>query len=321
MRYIPLLFVVSIVILSCRGSKSTETFQLKIVYNYLHDTLGGEYEIYTMNMDGSEQKNISNSLYSNDWVYHTYKDRIFFISDRDTTKKTYFVYEMNSQGQNVRKVSDLRVHNAWMSSRNNGRELVVSGRIDGAAYMQLFLINTETGAYTQLTHDTSAMYSDPLFSPDGQQLFFRYRAHKRNATTEKAEIWKLDLRDSTMEQLTHFPESDTNHVWYSYHAGPPKWHGGELGTFISYQSIRDKHYSLFRISPEGGKSVKIFEDQKLFTGWHDWSPDGKWLVLDMYDNLQTEFDIYLVNWQTSEVKRLTYNLDLEQAPCFVQEKN
>lgn len=321
MRYFPIIFVSILTIVSCKSPKNQEKYELKIVYNYLHDTLGGEYEIYIMNLDGSEKKNITNSLYSNDWVYHTYKDRIFFISDRDTTAKTYFVYEMDPKGENIHKVSDLRVHSSWISSRSQGKELVVSGRIDDKIYQQLFLINTETGAYKQLTHDTAAMYTDPLFSPDGQQLFFRYRTHKRDFKNEKAEIWKLDMRDSTVKQLTHYPATDTAHVWYSYHAGPPKWHGGKLGTFLSYQSIRDRRYCIFKINPEGGESSKIFDDPKLFAGWHDWSPDGEWLVLDMYDNLQTEFDIYLINWETKQTRRLTYNLDLEQAPCFVQVKS
>jgi TolB protein len=287
----------------------------------MHDTLGGEYEIYIMNLDGSGKKNISNSLLSNDWVYYTYQDRIFFISDRDTTLRTFFLYEMDPEGNNVRKVSDLRMQSSWMSGRNNGKELIVSGRISDVVYQQLFLINTESGAYTQLTHDTAATHTDPLFSPDGQQVFFRYRKNKRNYKEEKAEIWKLDLRDSTLQQLTHYPATDTAHVWYSNHAGPPKWHAGTADTFISYQSIRDARYSLYRINPTGGESVKLFEDKKLFAGWHDWSPDGKWLVLDMFDNLQTEFDIYLVNWETREVKRLTDHWDLEQAPCFVQVKS
>mgnify|MGYP003539775392 FL=1 len=58
--------------------------QYKIAYNVYEDTAKDNYDIYIMNMDGSGQKNITNTP-GVEWVYYAYEDKIFFISDRDTT--------------------------------------------------------------------------------------------------------------------------------------------------------------------------------------------------------------------------------------------
>jgi TolB protein len=72
-----------------------QSAKYRIVYNVLHDTAKGNYEVFIADMDGKNQKNISN--YSGlDWVYRTYKDKIYFVSDRDTTcRRCYKLYEMD----------------------------------------------------------------------------------------------------------------------------------------------------------------------------------------------------------------------------------
>ena len=120
--------------------------QYKIVYNVLHDTATGNYEVYIMNMDGSDQKNISRYA-GLDWVYRTYKDKIYFVSDRDTScKRCYKLYEMDQEGNGIRKISDLVLEDSWMDVRKNGKEMIVSARIGREIRTQLFLLNLENGS-------------------------------------------------------------------------------------------------------------------------------------------------------------------------------
>ncbi len=54
-------------------------------------------------------------------------------------------------------------------------------------------------------------------------------------------------------------------------------------------------------------------------GWHDWSPDGKWLVYNGSDNEETQYHIFLMNWKTKKIKQLTdarYKSQL--SPVFVE---
>lgn len=301
-----------IVFTSCKRSDQ----QYKIAYNVYYDTLNDDYEVFVMNMDGSDKKNISNSS-GVDWVYYAYKDKIYFISDRDTTHRMYFLYSMDADGNNVKKVTDLRLEDSWHNTRNNGKEMIVSGRIGKEVRQQLFLVNTETGEYQPFAQDTAASFSDPAFSPDGKQLVFRHRQSKRNYRNEKSELWIMTSEGDDKKQLTYFPEADTTAEWFVYHAGPPKWHPKE--NFISYQSFRDGQYRLFGIKPEGGEAWRLIENTSgLEEDWHSWSSDGKWLTFGMADYSKRLVDIYVMNWETKEVKQVTDSWYYEQAPVFVE---
>lgn len=309
-----LFFLPILYILGC----SKPERQYKIAYNVYYDTLNDDYEIFIMNTDGSEKKNISNSP-GVDWVYYAFKDKIYFVSDRDTTHRMYFLYSMDSDGSNVKKVTDLRLEDSWHNTRNGDKEMIVSGRIGKELRQQLFLVNTETGEYAPYRQDTAGSFSDPAFSPDGKHIAVRHRQNKRNSKIEKSELWILPTDGGDKRQLTYFPESDTTAEWFVYHAGPPKWHPTE--NFISYQSFRESKYRLFGIKPEGGEAWRLMDNTTDFEeDWHSWSSDGKWLTFGMADYSKNLVDVYLMNWKTKEVKQLTDSWQYEQAPVFVEVK-
>lgn len=289
----------------------------KIVYNVLDDTATGNYEIYSMDMNGKDQKNISN--YSGmDWVYRTYRDKIYFISDRDTTcRRCYKLYVMDADGNGIKKVSDLTLEDSWMDSRGEGKEMIVTGRKGRDLRSQLFLLNLEDGSYRQLTNDTSAYYNDPVFSPDGKQVIFRYRPEKRNRDM-KTELYIMNSDGTGMKQLSFYPENDTTASPGEYYAGPPRWN--KAANFISYMSFQKGKYQVHAITPDGKKKWQV-TSYKMEPGYHDWSPDGKWLLMDMTPgNGKRGYDIYLLNNETKELIRLTDSWKYETAPSFVEIK-
>lgn len=79
---------------SCSQDKrSKEEKQYAIAYNiHEHDTIHkNNYEVITMNMDGTNKNNITNNP-DVAWTYYAYENRLFFISDRDTCSRCFFVY-------------------------------------------------------------------------------------------------------------------------------------------------------------------------------------------------------------------------------------
>ncbi len=58
----------------------------KIAYNPLLGAATIDYEIFVMDLGGSQKRNITNSP-GLDWVFHAYGDRLFFVSDRDTCRR------------------------------------------------------------------------------------------------------------------------------------------------------------------------------------------------------------------------------------------
>ncbi|MEZ4942988.1 MAG: hypothetical protein R3D58_19100 [Saprospiraceae bacterium] len=313
MKKLLLLCLMLTSVLACTTTRKNRLDNLKIAYNVLVDSANDNYDVFTMNSDGTGKQNITRHP-DVAWTYFAWKNRLFFISDRDTCRRCYFLYETDAGGRNPRKVTGLQLEDSWMSSRNDGRELVVTGRIGKAIRMQLFLVNTETGAFRQLTNDTAALHRDPLFSPDGQQLVFAYKKNRRDRNAIE-ELYSMHVDGSGMRQLTHFPAADTTAPWHSYHAGPPRWNQRE--NFISYQSFQNGKYSLYAVAPDGSRQWKLTENT-FDEGWHDWSPDGRWLFVETFDTDQTQFAIHRINWNTRELFRLTdTTYKYQQAPVVL----
>lgn len=313
------LIIVCILLYGCGTSQNTSKGNEKkfsIAYNvHLPDTTKDDWEIIKMSIDGSGKKNILN----NDdvaWTYTTYKNRLFFISDRDTCYRCFFLYETDANGSRFKKVSNLQLEDSWMSTRKDGEEMIVAGRIGKEVRYQFFIINTKTGAYRQITKDTSALYRDPCFSPDGKKIVFSYQKNKRDKSTHE-ELYLMNEDGSELTQLTHYPENNPSAKDYGYRAGSARWHPTE--NFISYVSLQDGRHSIFAITPDGKKQWKLIYNPES-EGWHDWSSDGKWLVFNSSDKAETQYHITLMNWQTKEKKQLTDTTYKSQlSPVFIEE--
>lgn len=312
MKNILTLLLAAAVFMPVSAQKALKKY--KIAYNVLENREKDDYEVYTMNPDGSGKTNLTRHP-DVAWTYYAYGKKIFWISDRDTCHRCYFLYESDAAGQHVRKVSNLQLEDSWMSSRNDGAELIVSGRIGKTIRSQLFSIDTRTGISRQITSDTAARYNDPVFSPDGKQIVYRYKKHKRNRD-EITELWIADADGANPKQLTHYSTGDTSAQWHSYHAGPPHWNAAL--NMITYQSLQKGKYRLFAISPDGKKQFEI-EDfpTNLGASWHDWTPDGRWLAVELFEN-ESPGDIYLLDWKTKKLKQLTDGPGYEQSPVWVK---
>jgi TolB protein len=267
-----------------------------------------------MNADGSGQKNITNTP-GVEWVYYTYKDRVFFISDKDSCHRCYFLYEMDAEGKNWKKLSDLQLEDSWMGSRRDGKEMIVLGRIGNQTRHQLFLVNLENGHYRQLTNDTISSKADPVFLPGGEEFVFRYRPDRKLRQTVPAELWIRNIDGTNMRQLTHYPKDDTTAKWFHYHAGPPQWN--PRYEFISYLSRQRGRNQVFAITADGKKRWPITSGD-MNSGWHSWSPDGEWLVMDRAGADEKGYDIYLMEYKTGKIMQLTRGIKFEQGPVFVE---
>lgn len=314
-QLLPFCFV--ILMTACNETKPPAEDNYTLAYNiHLPDTTKDDWEIMQMNLDGSGKKNITNNK-DVVWTYYAYNNRLFFISDRDTCYRCFFLYEMDADGKNLRKVSGLQVEDSYMSSRNNGEEMVVTGRIGKEVRYQLFIVNTKTGEYRQITNDTAARYGDPCFSPDGKRIVASYKKDKRDKLSHE-ELFLMNDDGSNMIQLTHYPENNPSAKEYGYRAGVARWHPKE--DFISYVSLQNGRHSIYAVTPDGKKQWKLLENPDAEV-YYDWSPDGKWLAYSSSDIKESRYDIALMNWKTKEKKKLTDSTYKSQmGPVFVKKQ-
>ncbi len=308
--------LVTVVLALLAGGAATPAIcgdgKLRIAYNVLADSVKDNYEIFAMDLDGSNRRNISNRE-GVDWVYYALGDRIYFISDRDTAHRMYFLYTMDADGNDVRKICPFRLEDSWVSARKGGAEIVVSGRKDGLRYT-LYLIDSSGNVIRPLTADTSQYFNDPAFSPDGKEIAYRHRAKKRD-TTEPDEIWIMKDDGTGRRQVTHYPKGDTTAEPHAYHAGPPFWEPNR--NVISFGSMRKGNYSIFAINPDGTGERQLTPDG-FNEIWHAWSPDGSMMVYDRSEVDGSEYDIWLVNADGSGARKFPSLHRVEQAPVFVR---
>lgn len=297
-----------------KKQNTSRELQYRIAYNVLVNPETDDYEIFAMNPDGSDKKNISNHP-AVEWAYYAYRDKILFLSDRDTCRRCYLLYEMDINGNNVRKIYDTRLADSWMSARQNGTELIVTPHrpVDSAFHIIDLRGNLLDKIYTGLPYA-----SDPLFINGGKQVVFRGGLTKSKLVEGfNEELYLINTDGTGRRQLTHYPEGDTTAGKFGYHAGVPVEHPTER--FISYQSKQNGKYSLYAVSPDGQKHWKLTGNLQN-EGWHSWSPDGKWLAIELFDNDQTQFHIGLMNWETKEMAILTdTTYQYQQAPVFVEQ--
>jgi TolB protein len=280
----------------------------KIVYNVLFDKEKDNYEIFAMDPDGGNKRNISNWK-GVDWVYASYNDRIYFVSDRDTSHRKYFLYEMDAEGKNVRRISSFLVADSWVGVRNGGEEFVVASSKDHRRG-EIYRIDRNGNELRRLTSDT-LNDNDPIFSPDGESIVFR---SKRG--TRYDELWMMDADGANLRRLTRYPEEDTTAFIHSYHAGPPFWEPNR--NIISYISNQRSRTGIYLIRPDGTGGRPFTADTSMNYGWHSWSPDGEYLVTEVSDTANTKFNIVLYTKDGRRVQQLTNEFRYEQGPVFVR---
>lgn len=301
-------------ILACQPPPPEEDRYL-IAYNVLVDDQNDNYDVFVIDPDSSTGKNITRHP-DVAWTYLAYDQHIYMVSDRSSNcERCYHLWKMNSKGE-AEQVSDIRIRDSWMGIRKDGSELIVNPH---PSVDSVFYIISEAGELLKKVDTGLPFASDPAFSPDGELIAFRgaLAKSKREEGFDEA-IYVIGEDGSGLTKLSSYPESDTTAAWYAYKAGTPRWHPS--GEFISFQSYRDGGYSLYAVTPDGSKQWKLLdEDLDFEEGWHDWSPDGKWLAIEVFDHDQTQFNILLMDWETKDWKLVTdTSYQYQQAPVFVK---
>lgn len=314
-----LLLIAPLALAACSENPATvqdvkPPHELRIAFNVYTNTPEDNYEVFVMDPDGNNRKNITNTP-GVDWVYAAYNDRLLFLSDRDTCHRCYFLYEMDVDGNNVRRISNRQLQDSWMGSRFDGAEFLVDPKgINDTAFFRI----GKDGAILDTLYHGMAYANDPCFSPDGKQVVFR-GAKDKVRHGYPAELHIINTDGSGLRQLTHYPANDTTAEWWAYHAGPPFWEPSSGR--ISYCSKRKGNLSIFSINPDGTDEHQNTPDG-FDEDWHAWSPDGNWLVYSgtpvVGDEDRPVYDIFLMDMRTKQTKQLTTDTLTEQAPVFVR---
>jgi Tol biopolymer transport system component len=131
----------------------------------------GESDIYVMNADGSEQRNLTRkpSLNLGSYSWSPDGQKIVFQRRLKGKGKNWEIHVINADGSGERNLSRNRSHDIDAAWSPDGQKIVF--RTSRHGKWELYVMNADGSGQERLTR-TAANESRPSWSPDGQQIAF-----------------------------------------------------------------------------------------------------------------------------------------------------
>jgi len=239
----------------------------------------GNYEIYTMNPDGSEQTRLTDNPADDrrpSWSPSGRK--ILFISERDGNDE---IYIMNSDGSNETRLTENPADDVSPCWSPDGLKIAFFSDRDGN--QEIYIMNIDGSSQTRLTENL-ADDRYPSWSPDGSKIVFD------SMRDGHRDIYVMNNDGSNQTRLTDNPAND----------GVPFW--SPDGTRIAFYSDRDGNPEIYSMDADGSDQTRL-TDNPARDGRASWSPDGTRIVF--VSDRDGNPEIYTVKAYGSNPTRLT----------------
>jgi Tol biopolymer transport system component len=160
----------------------------------------GNYEIYVMDTDGSNQRRLTFDSQERDQSpsWSTDGKQIAFAKGR-------FIYVMSADGKNERKLTEWGVDPAWAP---DGKKIAFYGRTDGGvgpvvpAVFEICVMDVDGGNRVPLTNRPRTYDHSPAWSPDGSQIAFVSENQNNPLGISFSDIFLMNANGSRQRKLT-----------------------------------------------------------------------------------------------------------------------
>jgi RHS repeat-associated protein len=265
----------------------------------------GNYEIFTMDTDGDNQTNISDTGGQDihpDWSPDD--SQIAFTSDRAGESPTFFydLYVMDANGDNQERLTDLSGY-AWVPTWSpDGGQIAFNFRPGDReeSVFDLYVMNADGSNIRLLYSDPEITVDKAQWSPDGQRLAF-YGSADNYAT---GNIYIIHADGTQLVNLTNL-EGSTNRN--------PSWSWD--GSKILFQTSRTGNQEIFAMNADGSNPINLSEYSGADDYLPSWSPDGAKIVFHSKRDTANR-EVYVMDADGSNQTRLTTNTNFNQSPVF-----
>jgi TolB protein len=249
--------------------------------------------LFVVREDGTGKRRLTRSSYSETQpAYSPDGKRIAFVSRRGANED---VYVMNSDGTAVRRLTSHPAPDLQPAWSPNGKQIAfTSGR---SANLKIFVMNADDSRERLLTPTRPwVANSSPSWSPDGRWIAFTSSRIKDG----NPEIFKMRPDGSRVMRLTF---TDTAGE-VSPDDGFPAW--SPDGNSIVFSSTRVTGQHDLWVMSAAGKNARRISRTPRFDDWGArWSSDGARFVFYAVPLTGTGSDVYVVNADGSQLRRVT----------------
>jgi Tol biopolymer transport system component/photosystem II stability/assembly factor-like uncharacterized protein len=242
----------------------------------------GDYDIYSMNPDGSDVVNLTNNgVKDEEPVLSPNGKKIAFSTTRDGN---YNIYVMNADGTNPTQITANTAVDEFPAWSPNGTQISWDSNRDGD--YEIFKVNLDKTGLAQLTSNTTDDF-DPAWSPDGTKIAFDSEADG------DPDIYTMSTTGTNLTKLTNNATSDYDPAW------------SPDGTKIAFDSNRDGDYEIYSMPAAGGAASQLTTNSGFADELPAWSPDGKRIAFD--SDRDGDFEVYSMPAAGGAATQLTSN--------------
>lgn len=213
----------------------------------------GNWDVYTMNPDGSDVTNLTNSpSYDFNSTWSPDGSQIAFTTDRDGNAEIYVMDQFGGNLINLTNNLASDGHPAWSSDGSK-----IAFRSDRNGNDEIYVMNFDGTGQTRLTNN-AAVDNLPAWSPDGTKIAF---SSSRSGTYD---IYSMNANGTGLKRLTNNPAEEIEPAW------------SPDGTKIVYCRRHDGSNSnnteIYTMNADGKQQVRLTNNYPFVDADPTWKP-------------------------------------------------